>query len=128
MFNRNFSLLPAIFVTYERLFEKSTLRFEVNFVIHGINYVFQEEYVAENIKWTPIEYSNNAVVVELLEGKRPPGLFLILDDVCATLHGGSTGADADLQKVTSKLFIYAFTTIKIVIHVIYRYIIIITNP
>ncbi|XP_017753375.1 PREDICTED: unconventional myosin-Ie-like [Eufriesea mexicana] len=57
-----------------------------------------EEYVAENIKWTPIEYFNNAVVVELLEGKRPPGLFLILDDVCATLHGGSTGADADLQK------------------------------
>ncbi|OXU30861.1 hypothetical protein TSAR_001331, partial [Trichomalopsis sarcophagae] len=57
-----------------------------------------EEYVSENIKWTPIDYFNNAVVVELLEGKRPPGLFLILDDVCATLHGGSTGADSDLQK------------------------------
>lgn len=60
---------------------------------------FQEEYVSENIKWTPIDYFNNAVVVELLEDKRPPGLFLILDDVCATLHGGSTGADADLQTV-----------------------------
>lgn len=61
--------------------------------------MLQEEYVSENIKWTPIEYFNNAVVVELLEGKRPPGLFLVLDDVCATLHGGSTGADSDLQKV-----------------------------
>ncbi|KAJ8679077.1 hypothetical protein QAD02_014864 [Eretmocerus hayati] len=58
----------------------------------------QEEYVSENIRWTPIEYFNNAIVVELLEGKRPPGLFLVLDDVCATLHGGSTGADLDLQK------------------------------
>lgn len=59
----------------------------------------QEEYVAENIKWSPIDYFNNAVVVELLEGKKLPGLFLVLDDVCATLHGGSNGADADLQKV-----------------------------
>jgi len=38
-------------------------------------------------------------VVELLEGRKPPGLFLVLDDVCATLHGGSMGADADLKKV-----------------------------
>lgn len=63
---------------------------------------FQEEYVAENIRWTPIDYFNNAVVVELLEGKRPPGLFLVLDDVCATLHGGSKGADSDLQKVCTR--------------------------
>ncbi|KAK1124066.1 hypothetical protein K0M31_007090 [Melipona bicolor] len=69
-----------------------------DFVNNQITYEFQEEYISENIKWTPIEYFNNAVVVELLEGKRPPGLFLILDDVCATLHGGSTGADANLQK------------------------------
>ncbi|KAL6430461.1 hypothetical protein ACFW04_007819 [Cataglyphis niger] len=62
------------------------------------DYLVKEEYVSENIKWTPIEYFNNAVVVELLEGKRPPGLFLVLDDVCATLHGGSTGADIDLKK------------------------------
>lgn len=61
---------------------------------------FQEEYVSENIRWTPIDYFNNAIVVELLEGKRPPGLFLVLDDVCATLHGGSTGADVDLKKVS----------------------------
>lgn len=55
--------------------------------------------MAENIRWTPIEYFNNAIVVELLEGKRPPGLFLVLDDICATLHGSSSGADSGLQKV-----------------------------
>ncbi|CAL7941782.1 unnamed protein product [Xylocopa violacea] len=89
------------------IFEKNGFeQFCINFVNEKLQQIFieltlkaeQEEYVAENIMWTPIEYFNNAVVVELLEGKRPPGLFLILDDVCATLHSGSTGADADLQK------------------------------
>lgn len=69
-----------------------------------IVYEFQEEYISEHIKWTPIEYFNNAIVVELLEGKRLPGLFLILDDVCATLHSGSTGADANLQKVIYNIY------------------------
>lgn len=74
----------------------------INFQI--IVYEFQEEYISEHIKWTPIEYFNNAIVVELLEGKRLPGLFLILDDVCATLHSGSTGADANLQKVSDTIY------------------------
>ncbi|XP_053974659.1 unconventional myosin-If-like isoform X1 [Hylaeus volcanicus] len=89
------------------IFEKNGFeQFCINFANEKLQQIFieltlkaeQEEYVSENIKWTPIEYFNNAVVVELLEGKRPPGLFLLLDDVCATLHGGGTGADADLQK------------------------------
>ncbi|XP_076639673.1 unconventional myosin-Ie isoform X1 [Colletes latitarsis] len=89
------------------IFEKNGFeQFCINFVNEKLQQIFieltlkaeQEEYVSENIKWTPIEYFNNAIVVELLEEKRPPGLFLILDDVCATLHAGSTGADADLQK------------------------------
>jgi myosin heavy subunit len=61
--------------------------------------LLQEEYVAENIKWTPIDYFNNKVVCDLIESKRPPGLFSVLDDVCATLHAVSEGADQDLQKV-----------------------------
>ncbi|XP_033341895.2 unconventional myosin-Ie [Megalopta genalis] len=89
------------------IFEKNGFeQFCINFVNEKLQQIFieltlkaeQEEYIAENITWTPIEYFNNAIVVELLESKRPPGLFLVLDDVCATLHGGSTGADADLQK------------------------------
>ncbi|XP_076236580.1 unconventional myosin-Ie [Calliopsis andreniformis] len=89
------------------IFEKNGFeQFCINFVNEKLQQIFieltlkaeQEEYVSENIQWTPIEYFNNAIVVELLEGKRPPGLFLVLDDVCATLHGGSTGADSNLQK------------------------------
>ncbi|XP_029167448.1 unconventional myosin-Ie-like isoform X2 [Nylanderia fulva] len=89
------------------IFEKNGFeQFCINFVNEKLQQIFieltlkaeQEEYIAENIRWTPIDYFNNAVVVDLLEGKRPPGLFLVLDDVCATLHGGSTGADIDLKK------------------------------
>ncbi|CAG2065966.1 unnamed protein product, partial [Timema podura] len=61
-----------------------------------------EEYVAENIKWTPIEYFNNKVVCDLIESKRPPGLFSVLDDVCATMHAVSEGVDSDLQKQMTK--------------------------
>ncbi|KAJ4435524.1 Unconventional myosin-Ie [Periplaneta americana] len=60
--------------------------------------LFQEEYVAENIKWTPIDYFNNKVVCDLIESKRPPGLFSVMDDVCATMHAVSEGVDQDLQK------------------------------
>ncbi|KAF7992566.1 hypothetical protein HCN44_004910 [Aphidius gifuensis] len=81
-------------------------QFCINFVNEKLQQIFieltlkaeQEEYISENIKWTPINYFNNSIVVELLEGKRPPGLFLILDDVCATLHGGSDDADLNLKK------------------------------
>nr|CAD7408549.1 unnamed protein product [Timema poppensis] len=62
----------------------------------------REEYVAENIKWTPIEYFNNKVVCDLIESKRPPGLFSVLDDVCATMHAVSEGVDSDLQKQMTK--------------------------
>lgn len=55
--------------------------------------------MTEGIKWTPIEYFNNQIVCELIEGRRPPGVFAILDDVCATLHAVSEGADNDLKQV-----------------------------
>ena len=59
----------------------------------------QEEYVQEGIKWTPIEYFNNISVCELIEGRRPPGVLAILDDVCATMHAKSEGADNDFKQV-----------------------------
>jgi myosin I len=42
----------------------------------------QEEYAREQIPWTPIDFFNNKVVCELIEGKRPPGVFALLDDTC----------------------------------------------
>eukprot|EP00457_Paulinella_chromatophora_P000556 gb/GEZN01000556.1/.p1 GENE.gb/GEZN01000556.1/~~gb/GEZN01000556.1/.p1 ORF type:complete len:1220 (+),score=173.10 gb/GEZN01000556.1/:156-3815(+) len=41
----------------------------------------QEEYVAEGIEWTEIDYFNNAPIVSLLEGKQ--GFFKKLDESCA---------------------------------------------
>ena len=58
----------------QQLFIELTLRAE------------QEEYASENIQWTPIKFFNNKIVCELIEGKKPPGIFSVLDDVCATMH------------------------------------------
>jgi myosin I len=66
--------------------------------------VFQEEYVQENIQWSNIDYFNNKVVCDLIEGKRPPGIFCVLDDVCATMHAVSDGVDQDLQMVNCNNF------------------------
>ncbi len=84
----------------------------------------QEEYQTEGIKWSPIEFFNNKVCVsvcicstlpspsrapqvvcDLIEEKRaPPGIMSVLDDVCATLHAQSDGADTKfLEKLASQL-------------------------
>jgi myosin-1 len=60
----------------------SFLIFSINFVNEKLQQIFieltlkaeQEEYVAEGIKWTPIEYFNNKIVCELIEGRKPPGI------------------------------------------------------
>nr|WEL12767.1 myosin class I C [Halisarca dujardinii] len=79
-------------------------QFCINFVNEKLQQIFieltlkaeQEEYVQEGIKWTQIDYFNNKVVCDLIESKRPPGIMSILDDVCATMHGQSEGADLKL--------------------------------
>ncbi|XP_045027352.1 unconventional myosin-If isoform X1 [Daphnia magna] len=89
------------------IFEKNGFeQFCINFVNEKLQQIFieltlkaeQEEYVQEGIKWTPIDYFNNQIVCELIEGRRPPGVLAILDDVCATLHAVSEGADNDLKQ------------------------------
>ncbi len=59
----------------------------------------QEEYVNEGIHWTPIDFFNNKVVVDLIESKRPVGIMAVLDDVCATMHAVSEGADLKFVQV-----------------------------
>lgn len=60
----------------------------------------QEEYVQEGIKWTPIDYFNNKIVCDLIESKSPVGIMCIMDDVCATMHAVSEGADQTLLQVS----------------------------
>ncbi|OXA64664.1 Unconventional myosin-Ie [Folsomia candida] len=64
--------------------------------------VLGEEYVIEGIRWTPVDYFNNQIVCELIEETKPPGVFAILNDVCATLHNVTANADNDLQKKLGK--------------------------
>ncbi|KXS12657.1 myosin-Ie-like protein [Gonapodya prolifera JEL478] len=84
------------------IFQKNGYQqFSINYVNERLQQIFieltlkneQEEYAAEGIKWEPIPYFNNRVVVDLIEAKRPPGIFSVLDDVCATMHAVTDGAD-----------------------------------
>jgi len=56
----------------------------------------QEEYQREGIKWSKIDYFNNQIVCDLIEGKAPPGIFSLLDDICYTIHA-ATGSTTDLK-------------------------------
>jgi len=83
-------------------------QFCINFVNEKLQQFFieltlkaeQEEYVKEGIKWEPIKYFNNQIVCDLIEGKQPPGIFSLLDDICSTLHAQSSGTD---QKFLEKM-------------------------
>ena len=80
----------------------------INYVNERLQQVFieltlkseQEEYVREGIQWTPIQYFNNKIVCELIDGKRPAGVMAVLDDICVQLHAQTDGADDKfLQKM-----------------------------
>ena len=61
----------------------------INYVNEKLQQVFieltlkseQDEYAAEGIKWTPVEFFNNKVVCDLIEGK-PSGVLNMLDEQC----------------------------------------------
>ncbi|KAF2869396.1 P-loop containing nucleoside triphosphate hydrolase protein [Massariosphaeria phaeospora] len=73
----------------------------INYVNEKLQQIFiqltlkaeQEEYAREQIQWSPIKYFDNKVVCELIEEKRPPGVFAALNDACATAHADPNAAD-----------------------------------
>jgi len=84
------------------IFEKNSFeQLCINYVNEKLQQIFiqltlkteQEEYQREQIQWTPIKYFDNKVVCELIEEKRPPGVFAALNDACATAHADPTAAD-----------------------------------
>ncbi|KAJ1679678.1 class II myosin, partial [Spiromyces aspiralis] len=78
----------------------------INYVNEKLQQIFieltlkaeQEEYVRERIEWTPIKYFNNKIVCDLIEAKRPPGIFAAMNDACATAHADSTAADNSFRQ------------------------------
>ncbi|XP_022110259.1 unconventional myosin-Ie-like isoform X1 [Acanthaster planci] len=94
---------------FEIFQENGFEQFCINFVNEKLQQIFieltlkaeQEEYVNEGIKWKAIDYFNNKIVCDLIEEKKsPPGIMSILDDICATMHAKSEGAD---EKLLQKL-------------------------
>ncbi|KAF5312142.1 hypothetical protein D9619_002602 [Psilocybe cf. subviscida] len=83
----------------------------INYVNEKLQQIFieltlkteQEEYVREQIKWTPIKYFNNKIVCDLIEERRPPGIFAALNDACATAHADPAAADNSFMQRTSAL-------------------------
>jgi len=51
------------------------------------------------VKWKSIDFFNNKVVCDLIDEKKPPGIICVLDDVCATMHAVTDGADETLLQV-----------------------------
>ncbi|KAI9469047.1 MAG: P-loop containing nucleoside triphosphate hydrolase protein [Benjaminiella poitrasii] len=86
---------------FEIFEENSFEQMCINYVNEKLQQIFieltlkaeQEEYVREQIQWTPIKFFNNKVVCDLIEEKRPPGIFAALNDACATAHADSGAAD-----------------------------------
>ncbi|UJR31428.1 hypothetical protein I4U23_018921 [Adineta vaga] len=93
------------------IFERNSFeQFCINYVNEKLQQIFieltlkkeQEEYKRENIQWTPISFFNNIVVCDLFEAKQPPGMFYLLDDICASAHATTEKVDKSyLHKLSS---------------------------
>eukprot|EP00003_Mantamonas_plastica_P033772 TRINITY_DN989_c1_g2_i5.p1 TRINITY_DN989_c1_g2~~TRINITY_DN989_c1_g2_i5.p1 ORF type:complete len:615 (-),score=246.54 TRINITY_DN989_c1_g2_i5:54-1898(-) len=78
----------------------------INYVNEKLQQIFieltlkqeQEEYVKEQIQWTPIKFFNNKIVCDLIESRSPPGIFSILDDTCKTAHADNEAADRSFMQ------------------------------
>lgn len=74
----------------------------INYVNEKLQQIFieltlkaeQDEYVKEQIEWKPIKFFDNKIVCDLIEAKRPPGIFAALNDACATAHADPEAADS----------------------------------
>jgi len=87
------------------IFEKNGFeQFCINYVNERLQQIFidltlraeQKEYVDEGMRWKDIEYFDNKVVCELIDGLKPPGIFRLLDDTCRTVHS-TDSATADMK-------------------------------
>lgn len=80
----------------------------INYVNEKLQQIFinltlkeeQDEYQREGIQWTPIEFFNNKICCELIESKRPAGIFCNLDD---TVNFPKPTDDKFLQKCSQTL-------------------------
>lgn len=75
-------------------------QFCINYVNERLQQIFieltikgeQREYHYEGLPWKDVPFFDNKVVVDLIEGSRPPGIMRVLDDTCRQLHAESSRA------------------------------------
>eukprot|EP00301_Raphidiophrys_heterophryoidea_P007483 c12893_g1_i2.p1 GENE.c12893_g1_i2~~c12893_g1_i2.p1 ORF type:complete len:1245 (-),score=362.38 c12893_g1_i2:189-3923(-) len=83
-------------------------QFCINFVNEKLQQIFieltlrteQDEYLTEDIKWVPVQFFNNKIVCELIEGTQPPGVLAHLDDTCKQSHK-SQGSEVDKKFIAT---------------------------
>jgi len=95
------------------VFERNSFeQFCINYVNERLQQIFidltvrgeQREYAEEGLKWKNIEFFDNKIVCELIEGNSPPGIMRVLDDTCRTVHAvDSATADAKFMEKMVKL-------------------------
>ncbi|EGC40024.1 hypothetical protein DICPUDRAFT_25874 [Dictyostelium purpureum] len=77
------------------VFERNSFeQFCINYVNERLQQIFidltvrgeQREYHEEGMKWKDISFFDNKIVVDLIDGNKPPGVMRVLDDVCKTVH------------------------------------------
>lgn len=84
-------------------------QFCINYVNEKLQQIFieltikleQETYASEGIQWQAIPYFDNKVVCDLIESKKPPGVFAILDDTIKTAHALGNADDKFLEKLNT---------------------------
>ncbi|XP_050411443.1 unconventional myosin-Ic isoform X2 [Patella vulgata] len=60
----------------------------------------QEEYQREGIEWVPVQYFNNKIICDVVEGK-PMGIIAILDEEC--LRPGEPSDETFLEKLSETI-------------------------
>ncbi|KIR59675.1 myosin-1 [Cryptococcus bacillisporus CA1873] len=96
---------------FEIFQDNSFEQLSINYVNEKLQQIFieltlkaeQEEYVREQIKWTPIKFFDNSVVCSLIEDRRPAGIFATLNDATATAHADPSAADNSFIQRSSML-------------------------
>ncbi|GAM23577.1 hypothetical protein SAMD00019534_067520 [Acytostelium subglobosum LB1] len=87
------------------VFERNSFeQFCINYVNERLQQIFidltvrgeQREYHDEGMKWKDINFFDNKIVCDLIEGNKPPGIMRVLDDVCKTVHAVDS-ATADVK-------------------------------
>jgi len=58
----------------------------------------QAEYQREKIAWDSIDFEDNQVCLDLIEGRNPPGLLAMLDEECLVPRGNDKSYAAKVAK------------------------------